>query len=87
MFRRPDCTGIGATGSIVVGLAIYGKPNDPVRILRPTPIVAGIVGLDLIAPVEAGKLRDQRSLAKPDSLPQRRTGQAQAKMAASDIAF
>src|SRR5271154_4701248 len=40
-------TGIGAAGSIVVGMLIYSEPTDPVRILCLTLIVAGMVGLQL----------------------------------------
>jgi len=36
-------TGIGAVGSIVVGMLVYSEPTDPVRVLCLTLIVAGIV--------------------------------------------
>jgi quaternary ammonium compound-resistance protein SugE len=44
-------TGIGATGSIVVGMLIYSESTDPVRILCLTLIVAGMVGLKLNSPM------------------------------------
>jgi quaternary ammonium compound-resistance protein SugE len=44
-------TGIGAVGSIIVGILIYSEPTDPVRILCLTLIVAGMVGLKLNSPV------------------------------------
>jgi quaternary ammonium compound-resistance protein SugE len=44
-------TGIGAAGSIIVGILIYSEPTDPVRMLCLTLIVAGIVGLKLNSPV------------------------------------
>ncbi len=44
-------TGIGAVGSIVVGMLIYSESTDPVRILCLTLIVAGMVGLKLNSPV------------------------------------
>ena len=44
-------TGIGAVGSILVGMLIYGESADPVRILCLTLIVAGMVGLKLNSPV------------------------------------
>lgn len=44
-------TGIGAVGSIVVGIVIYSEPADPVRLLCLTLIVAGMVGLKLNSPV------------------------------------
>lgn len=44
-------TGIGAAGSIIVGVLLYSEPADPVRILCLTLIVAGMVGLKLNSPV------------------------------------
>ena len=44
-------TGIGAAGSIIVGMLIFSEPTDPVRILCLTLIVAGMVGLKLNSPV------------------------------------
>jgi quaternary ammonium compound-resistance protein SugE len=44
-------TGIGAAGSIVIGMLIYSEPTDPIRILCLTLIVAGMVGLELNSPV------------------------------------
>ena len=44
-------TGIGATGSILVGMLVYSEPTDPFRILCLTLIVAGMVGLKLNSPV------------------------------------
>jgi quaternary ammonium compound-resistance protein SugE len=44
-------TGIGATGSILVGMLIYSEPADPIRILCLTLIVAGMIGLKLNSPV------------------------------------
>src|SRR5271156_2667786 len=44
-------TGIGAVGSIMVGMLVYSEPADPVRVLCLTLIVAGLVGLKLNSPV------------------------------------
>jgi quaternary ammonium compound-resistance protein SugE len=44
-------TGIGAVGSIIVGMLLYSEPTDPVRILCLTLIVAGMVGLKLNSPI------------------------------------
>jgi quaternary ammonium compound-resistance protein SugE len=44
-------TGIGAVGSIMVGMLIYSEPADPVRVLCLSLIVAGMVGLKLNSPV------------------------------------
>lgn len=44
-------TGIGAAGSMLIGMLIYSEPTDPVRILCLTLIVAGMVGLKLNSPV------------------------------------
>ena len=44
-------TGIGAVGSIIVGMLVYSESADPVRVLCLTLIVAGMVGLKLNSPV------------------------------------
>jgi quaternary ammonium compound-resistance protein SugE len=44
-------TGIGAVGSIILGMLVYSESADPVRILCLTLIVAGMVGLKLNSPV------------------------------------
>jgi quaternary ammonium compound-resistance protein SugE len=44
-------TGIGAVGSILVGMLIYSEPSDPVRVLCLSLIVAGMIGLKLNSPV------------------------------------
>lgn len=44
-------TGIGAVGSIVVGMLVFSEPADPIRLLCLTLIVAGMVGLKLNSPV------------------------------------
>src|SRR5271169_5882921 len=44
-------TGIGAVGSIVVGMIVFSEPTDPIRVLCLTLIVAGMVGLKLNSPV------------------------------------
>ena len=43
-------TGIGAAGSIIVGMLVFSEPTDPVRIFCLTLIVAGMVGLKLSSP-------------------------------------
>ena len=44
-------TGIGAVGSIIVGMIVYSESTDPIRIICLTLIVAGMVGLKLNSPV------------------------------------
>jgi quaternary ammonium compound-resistance protein SugE len=44
-------TGIGAVGSILVGMIVYSESTDPVRIICLSLIVAGMVGLKLNSPV------------------------------------
>ena len=44
-------TGIGAVGSIILGMLIYSEPTDPVRVVCLTLIVVGMVGLKLNSPV------------------------------------
>jgi quaternary ammonium compound-resistance protein SugE len=40
-------TGIGAVGSIILGMLLYSEPTDPVRVVCLTLIVVGMVGLKL----------------------------------------
>jgi quaternary ammonium compound-resistance protein SugE len=44
-------TGIGAVGSILVGMMLFSESVDPVRIICLTLIIAGMVGLKLNSPV------------------------------------
>jgi len=44
-------TGIGAAGSIILGMVIFSEPADPFRIICLTLIVAGMVGLKFNSPV------------------------------------
>jgi quaternary ammonium compound-resistance protein SugE len=44
-------TGIGAAGSIIVGMVVFSEPADPVRLICLTLIVAGMVGLKLNSPL------------------------------------
>src|SRR6202046_999026 len=44
-------TGIGAAGSIVLGMVIFRETTDSVRIICLTLIVAGVVGLKLTSPL------------------------------------
>ncbi|MCG6205384.1 multidrug efflux SMR transporter [Rhodopseudomonas sp. HC1] len=43
-------TGIGAAGSIVIGMVLYGESANAVRVLCLSMIVAGMVGLKLSTP-------------------------------------
>ena len=44
-------TGIGAVGSIIVGMLLYSEPTDPIRVVCLTLIVAGMIGLKLNSPI------------------------------------
>ena len=44
-------TGVGAVGSIIVGMLLYSEPTDPARIVCLTLIVVGMIGLKLGSPV------------------------------------
>lgn len=43
-------TGIGAVGTVVVGILVLGEPADPRRLVCIGLILAGIVGLKLVTP-------------------------------------
>lgn len=43
-------TGIGAAGTVIVGIAVYGEPATAIRVLLLAGLVACIAGLKLFAP-------------------------------------
>src|SRR5262245_58132447 len=44
-------TGIGAVGSILVGMMLFSESADPVRLVCLALIIAGMIGLKLNSPV------------------------------------
>ena len=40
-------TGIGAAGTVIIGMVAFGEPTDPFRVACLTLIVAGMIGLKL----------------------------------------
>jgi quaternary ammonium compound-resistance protein SugE len=46
-------TGIGAAGTAVLGILLFDEPRDWMRLACIGLIIAGIVGLKLVAPSEA----------------------------------
>jgi quaternary ammonium compound-resistance protein SugE len=42
-------TGIGAAGTAILGMALFGEPRDVARIMCLSLIVAGIVGLKIVS--------------------------------------
>ena len=46
-------TGIGAVGTAIAGILLFGEPRDALRLVCIGLIVAGIVGLKLVTPSEA----------------------------------
>lgn len=43
-------TGIGAVGTVILGIALFGEPSNAARLACVALIVAGIVGLKLVTP-------------------------------------
>ena len=43
-------TGIGATGTAILGMALFGESRDVLRILCIFMIIAGVVGLKIVSP-------------------------------------
>ena len=43
-------TGIGAVGTALLGILLFGEPRDAARLLCIALIVAGILGLKLVSP-------------------------------------
>ena len=47
-------TGVGAVGTAILGIILFGEPRDLPRLLCIALIVAGIIGLKLATPSEPG---------------------------------
>ena len=47
-------TGIGAVGTAVLGMLLFGEPREAARLACIALIVAGIVGLKLVTPDGGG---------------------------------
>jgi quaternary ammonium compound-resistance protein SugE len=45
-------TGIGAVGTALLGMALLGEPRDALRLACISLIVAGVLGLRLLAPAQ-----------------------------------
>jgi quaternary ammonium compound-resistance protein SugE len=43
-------TGIGAAGTMIVGMTMFGEPADFTRVTCLTLIIAGMIGLKLASP-------------------------------------
>ena len=43
-------TGVGAVGTALLGILLFGEPHDAARLLCIALIVAGILGLKLVSP-------------------------------------
>lgn len=43
-------TGIGTAGTVILGIALFGEPAEPLRLGCIALIVAGVVGLRVVAP-------------------------------------
>lgn len=42
--------GVGAVGTVILGIALLGEPANPARLMSVSLIIAGIVGLKLATP-------------------------------------
>jgi quaternary ammonium compound-resistance protein SugE len=42
--------GVGAVGTVILGIVLFGEPATPARLVSVTLIIAGIVGLKLATP-------------------------------------
>jgi len=43
-------TGIGATGTAILGMALFGESRDVLRMICIFMIIAGVVGLKIVSP-------------------------------------
>ena len=46
-------TGIGALGTVALGIVLFGEPATPARLFCVALILAGILGLKLVTPVDS----------------------------------
>jgi len=42
--------GVGAVGTVILGIVLFGEPANPVRLISVALIIAGIIGLKLATP-------------------------------------
>lgn len=42
--------GVGAVGTVILGIVLFGEPANPARLISVALIIAGIVGLRLATP-------------------------------------
>ena len=42
--------GVGAVGTVILGIVLFGEPANPARIISVGLIIAGIIGLKLATP-------------------------------------
>jgi quaternary ammonium compound-resistance protein SugE len=42
--------GVGAAGTVILGIALLGEPANPARLISVALIIAGIIGLKLATP-------------------------------------
>jgi quaternary ammonium compound-resistance protein SugE len=42
--------GVGAVGTVILGIVLFGEPANPARLISVMLIVAGIIGLKLATP-------------------------------------
>ena len=42
-------TGIGAAGTMIIGMVLFGEPADVLRVVCLLLIIAGMVGLKLVS--------------------------------------
>lgn len=43
--------GVGAVGTVILGIVLLGEPANPLRLISVGLIIAGIIGLKLASPV------------------------------------
>lgn len=42
--------GVGAVGTVILGIVLFGEPSNPARLISVALIIAGILGLKLATP-------------------------------------
>jgi quaternary ammonium compound-resistance protein SugE len=57
-------TGLGATGTVILGMILFHEPRDAMRLGCLTLIIVGVVGLKLLSPSEQPPAQTQQAKAE-----------------------
>jgi quaternary ammonium compound-resistance protein SugE len=62
-------TGLGAAGTVILGMIMFKEPRDVLRLTFLVVIIIGVVGLKFVSPPDQSKEQASASGAAPDTQP------------------